>query len=272
MSPLFFGPAVRSNGFRYFLSINIKFAFMTINKEKNKIEVCYSPALYPYYRNDNAIVVVSDILRATTAICAAFENGVKQLIPVADLDEARALKKRGFLVAAERDGLVLDFADFGNSPFNFSPGQVKGATIAYSTTNGTQAIRMASEARHVAVGAFINLSALASWLISQDADVVILCAGWKNRYNLEDSVFAGALSNALIESGGFYAECDAAVAAMELWELAREDLTGYMEKAAHRHRLKKLGLDDIMEYCNTPDSTRVIPLLKDNFLVEHKDY
>lgn len=243
-----------------------------MDEKKNKIEVCYSPALYPYYRNDNAIVVVSDILRATTAICAAFENGVKQLIPVADLDEARAWKEKGFLVAAERDGLVLDFADFGNSPFNFTPEQVKGATIVYSTTNGTQAVKMAAEARHVAVGAFINLTALAGWLISENADVVVLCAGWKNRYNLEDSVFAGALANALIEAGNFDTECDAAVAALELWELARKDLTGYMEKAAHRHRLKKLGLDDVMQYCNTPDSTTVIPLLKDNILVEHKDY
>ncbi len=240
--------------------------------KKNSVEVCYSPALYPYYRNDDAIVVISDILRATTAICAAFENGVKNLIPVSGLDEAMALKKKGYLVAAERDGLVLDFADFGNSPFNFHPEQVKDQTIVYSTTNGTQAIMMAAEARHVAVGAFINLTALAQWLITRRCDVLVLCAGWRNRYNLEDSVFAGALAEALIRSGRFFTDCDAAVAAIELWEIARYDLTGYMEKAAHRHRLKKLGLDDIMQYCHTPDSTTVIPVLKGNLLVEHKDY
>jgi 2-phosphosulfolactate phosphatase len=237
-----------------------------------KIEVCYSPALYPYYRNDEAIVVVSDILRATTAICAAFENGVKRIIPVAGLEEARTWKKKGFLVAAERDGIILDFADFGNSPFNFTTEQVKGATIVYSTTNGTQAIEMAARARGVAIGAFINLSALAEWLIAQDADVLVLCAGWKNRYNLEDSVFAGALAGALITSNHYDTGCDSTVAAIELWETARKDLPGYMEKAAHRHRLKKLGLDDVMTYCNTIDSTRVIPLLKDRHLVEHREY
>ena len=242
------------------------------DKGKKKIEVCYSPALYPFYRNDNAIVVVSDILRATTAICAAFENGVKNLIPVAGLDEAREWKKKGYLVAAERDGIVLDFADFGNSPFNFHPEQVKGKTIVYSTTNGTQAIRIASGARHVAVGAFINLTALAEWITQEDSDVLVLCAGWKNRYNLEDSVFAGALADSLIESGHFFTDCDSAVASRELWKMARSDLTGFMDKAAHRHRLRKLGLDDVMEYCHTPDSTRVIPLLKDHFLVEYKDY
>ncbi len=240
--------------------------------EKNKIEICFSPALYSYYRNDNAIVVVSDILRATTAICAAFENGVKQLIPVADVNEARAWKEKGYLVAAERDGLVLNFADFGNSPFNFSAEQVKDATIVYSTTNGTQAIKMAAEAKHVAIGAFINLSALAEWLILKDSDVLVLCAGWKNRYNLEDSVYGGALAESLIKSDHFTTECDATVAAIELWSMARNDLTGFMEKAAHRHRLKKLGLDDVMQYCHTLDTTKVIPLLKDHLIVELKDF
>ncbi len=242
------------------------------NKGKRKIEVCFSPALYSFYRSDSAIVVVSDILRATTAICAAFANGVKNLIPVAGLDEAREWKRKGYLVAAERDGIVLDFADFGNSPFNFHPEQVMGKTIVYSTTNGTQAIRMASEAKHVAVGAFINLTALAEWIDGEDSDVLVLCAGWKNRFNLEDSIFAGALADSLIGSGHFFTDCDSAVASRELWMMAKSDLTGFMDKAAHRHRLRKLGLDDVMEYCHTPDSTRVIPLLKDHLLVEHTDY
>jgi 2-phosphosulfolactate phosphatase len=236
------------------------------------IEVCFSPALYPYYRNNEAIVVVADILRATTAICAAFENGARELIPVEGVEEAREWKKRGFLVAAERDGLVLDFADFGNSPFNFTPQNVRGASIVYSTTNGTGAIRMASEARQVAIGAFINLSALAAWLTAENSDVVVLCAGWKNRFNLEDSVFAGALSDALIRTGNFKTICDSTVAAIELWNNARGDITGFMEKAAHRHRLKKLGLDDVMEYCNTPDSTGVIPVLKEDRLVDISGY
>ncbi len=243
-----------------------------MSKKKKKVEVCYSPALYPYYRNDNSIVVVADILRATTSICAAFKNGAKSLIPVAGLDEARKWKEKGYLVAAERDGLVLDFADFGNSPFNFSPSRVKGATIVYSTTNGTQAIKTASGAKHVAIGAFINLTALSGWLISEDADVVVLCAGWKNRYNLEDSVFAGALAAKLTGSGNFFTDCDAALAAIELWNIAQNDLCGYMDKAAHRHRLRKLGLDDIMEYCHTPDSTQVVPVLKDHLLVDYNKY
>ena len=108
---------------------------------KKKIEVCFSPAVFQYYKDSNAIAVVIDTLRASSAICNAFQNGVEKLIPVKTIDEARKYKKKGFIVAAERDGYVLDFADFGNSPFNFTEERVKGKTIVYSTTNGTQAIK-----------------------------------------------------------------------------------------------------------------------------------
>ena len=131
---------------------------------KNSIEVCFSPVLYKHkITEENFIVVIVDILRATTAICAAFENEVKEIIPVAGTEQAKVYKENGFLVAAERNGLVLEFADFGNSPFNFMKDQVKGKTIAYSTTNGTQAIEMVKENETV-IGAFSNLTALSEWL------------------------------------------------------------------------------------------------------------
>ena len=95
----------------------------------------------------DSIVVIIDILRATSAICTAFDNGASSIIPVADIPEARNYKDRGYLVAAERDGFVLDFADFGNSPFNFTREKVAGKTIVYSTTNGTGIIKLASSAR-----------------------------------------------------------------------------------------------------------------------------
>ncbi|MBA7540396.1 putative 2-phosphosulfolactate phosphatase [subsurface metagenome] len=124
---------------------------------KNKIEVCFSPAIFQYYKDSNAIAVVIDTLRATSAICNAFQNGVEKIIPVKTIDEAREYKKRGFIVAAERDGYVLDFADFGNSPFNFTEERIKGKTIVYSTTNGTQAIQMAESCYMVVIGSFLNL-------------------------------------------------------------------------------------------------------------------
>ena len=242
--------------------------------ELNKIEVCFTPELFKFHENPEAVVVVSDILRATTAICTAFENGVQKLIPIAEIQEARSYKDKGFMVAAERDGKVLDFADFGNSPFNFTPERVSGKTIVYSTTNGTQAIQLARNCFKVAIGAFINIIALSEWLVSVNRDVIVLCAGWKGKFNLEDSLFAGALAHRLLDHAAYYTDCDSTHAAMDLWELASENPLGYIEKAAQRDRLRKLGLDDVLAYCFTENITRVIPVFQDHFLIslpEHGD-
>ncbi len=233
---------------------------------KRNIEVCFTPVTYHRFHNPEANVVVVDILRATSAICTAFMNGVKRIIPVGTLEEAKAYKEKGFMVAAERDGIVRDFADFGNSPYNFTAERVQGKEIVYSTTNGTNAINIARKSNLVLVGAYLHISALAEFLIEQNRDVVILCAGWKDRFNLEDSVFAGALAEKLIGSGNYETICDSTLAANDLWSIAKSDLVTYTNKVAQKTRLKKNGLDDVIEYCLTPDQTDILPVLKDNYL------
>jgi 2-phosphosulfolactate phosphatase len=235
------------------------------------LEVCFSPALFRFYQDKNVIVIVVDTLRATSAICTAFMNGVKKLIPVGTVDEARSYKKKGYLVAAERDGFVLDFADFGNSPFNFTSDRVKGKTIVYSTTNGTQAIQVAGSCYKVIIGSFLNLSAICEWAMQQNRNVLILCAAWRNKFNLEDSVLAGAIVERLLGNKKYYTICDSALAALDLWLLSKSDLVGYIDKAAHRSRLRDRGLDDVIEYCHTPDLTDVIPVLEENYIVELKN-
>jgi 2-phosphosulfolactate phosphatase len=235
--------------------------------KKQKIEVCYSPALFPYYENRDAVVVVTDILRASSAIVTAFMNGVERIIPVGTLEEARAYKEKGYMVAAERDGIVRDFADFGNSPYNFSPDRVKGNQIVYSTTNGTNAIHLASSGSQVLIGAYLNISALAGYIISSGQDLLVLCAGWKNRFNLEDTLFAGALARMVLDDDRFYTICDATLGAIDLYEAAQGDMMGYMEKVAQRHRLKKNNLDDVIGYCHESDLTDLIPVLSGGHLV-----
>jgi 2-phosphosulfolactate phosphatase len=232
-----------------------------------KVEVCLSPALYETFKNDEAIVVVVDILRATSAICTAFMNGVKRIIPVATLEEAKAYKEKGFMVAAERDGIVRDFADFGNSPYNFKAEMIKDKDIVYSTTNGTNTIMMASHSYEVLIGAYLNHKALVDHSVREDRDVIILCAGWKNKFNLEDTLFAGSLAEKILNNKGFSTICDSTYAAIDLWSVAKNDLMGYMEKVAQRHRLKKNGLDDVLEYCHTFDLTDKIPYLSDYYLL-----
>jgi 2-phosphosulfolactate phosphatase len=234
-----------------------------------KIEICFTPALYNLYHNTQANVVVIDIMRATTSICAAFAAGADKIIPVGTVEDAKKMKEAGYILAAERDGIVLDFADFGNSPNLFTPERVKGKTIAYSTTNGTQAINMAKDAKHVIIGAFINLSEVVKFLISDNSDVVILCSGWKKKFNIEDTLCAGAIASKLIESGEFSTICDSTYASIDLWNIAKNDVMTYIEKAAHRHRLRGIVSDEIVEYCHTIDVVKVLPICKNEVISDY---
>lgn len=236
---------------------------------KAKLETCFSPALYNPEGHGNSIIVIIDILRASSSICTAFANGALSIIPVSDANEAKNYKSKGYLVAAERDGFILDFADFGNSPFNFSRERVEGRTIVYSTTNGTGIINLASAGYMIVIGSFLNLGALTRWLINEKKDVLLFCAGWKNRFNIEDSVCAGSIAEKLINSGSFSTICDSTLAAMDLWSLAKPDISGYLEKAAQRSRLRDKNLDDCIEFCFTPDFTDKIPVMKNGVLVDN---
>lgn len=231
-----------------------------------KLETCFSPALYETELHSGSVVVVIDILRATSAICMAFANGADTIIPVGSVDEAMEYKSKGYLVAAERDGYVLDFADFGNSPFNFTREKVEGKTIVYSTTNGTGIINMVSSGNQIAIGSFLNISALTRWLINTERDIVLFCAGWKNRFNLEDTVCAGAIAEKLMATSLYSTICDSTNAAMDLWSLAKADLSLYAAKVAQHNRLCSKGLGDCIEFCLTPDYTDVIPVMTNGVL------
>lgn len=232
-----------------------------------KVEVCFTPGNYPVYRSDDAIVVIIDILRATSAICAAFEHGVEKMIPVATVEEAMEYKKKGYLVGAERNGLQLEGFDFGNSPLSYMNGNVKGATIVLTTTNGTQAIEVSKDAYKVVIGSFLNITALCNWLASENRRVLLLCSGWKDRFNLEDAMFAGALVNELSARPGFDDLGDSALAAKYLFQTGFQNPYKFLANSSHKERLVKLNLKDDIKYCLQVDKTRVIPVLKDGALV-----
>jgi len=237
---------------------------------KLKLEVCLSPAMFHRYDCTGVIVVVIDVLRACSAICTAFENGAAEIIPVAEAEEAREYKKKGFLVAAERDGFTLDFADFGNSPFNFTRDRVEGRTIAYSTTNGTRILEMTEKSYKTIIGSFLNISSVTDWILNEKKDVILFCAGWKDRFSLEDAVCAGAYSSRLIESGKFFTICDSVHASLDIWDKARNNLREYIEKAAQRTRLREKGLDDCIDFCLTADYTTIIPVVEKGKIIPLK--
>jgi len=230
------------------------------------ITVCFTPAQFSYYQHEDCNAVVIDILRASTSICTAFMNGAKEVIPISTVDELKTLIGKEYLIAAERDGIKLDFADIGNSPHYFTRELVEGRTIAYSTTNGTHTINLAAQCHTAAIGSFINLSALCRWLQDGERDVFLLCAGWKGRFCLEDSVFAGAVAQKLIDTGKFSTICDSALATMDLWSLAKPDLLGYVRKAAQNERLRKINSADVIPYCFEFDLTNILPIYRNGIL------
>ena len=232
------------------------------------IEVCFSPALFAYKVTENDfITVIIDVLRATTSFCAALDNGAKSIIPLASVDEARSFKENGFLVAGELDGSKIDFADFGNSPSGFKTDLVKDKDIAYTTTNGTMAIEMAKGGHAIALAAFTNMDAVAGWIVKQNKNVVILCSGWKNTFSSEDAVCAGALTLELMKSGCFRMFGDSTYAAYDLWNSAKIDLLGYIQKASHYQRLEKLGLSGQLPLCFEINTSKAIPVWNGNAIV-----
>lgn len=231
------------------------------------LDVCFSPALIQLHDVRESVVVVIDILRATSSMCVAFANGVKSIIPVATVEESLAFKKLGYLIGAERNGEMMEGFDLGNSPFSYMEPFVKGRDIALSTTNGTQAIVAARNAHTIVAGSFLNLDVLCEWLKQQNRNVLLLCSGWKNSFNLEDTLFAGAVSQKLENDFDLSQMRDAAIAARHLYNLAKDDLYGFLSESSHRMRLEKLHIDRDIEYCLTPNQAPVIPVLKDGALV-----
>lgn len=231
-----------------------------------KIEVCLTPALLDLYTIENSIVVVIDILRATSSITYGIENGAKGIIPVMNVEDCLNFADKGYLLAAERNGEVVEGYDFGNSPFSYTAEKVAGKTIVLTTTNGTKAMHLAQERAHqVIVGSFLNLSSVCDYLKKENKDVLLLCAGWKDNFNLEDTLFAGAVVEQL--QNDFTVGDDSSVAALDMYQLAKGDLRKYLKKSSHSHRLMKLNIEEDVKFCLRVDVCTTIPVLEGEKLV-----
>jgi 2-phosphosulfolactate phosphatase len=234
------------------------------------VEVCFSPVLLRSVSNREKInVVVVDILRATTAMCTAFGYGVQSVIPVDHEEQALEMKKKGWLVAGEKDGIKLSFADFGNSPLEFRNVLTTGKDIVYCTTNGTRAINLGKEYGKVLIASFVNLEAVSGWLKRDEKDVMILCAGWKNEFSIEDAVFAGAMADLLINAYGFLPGSDSTLAAMMLWEHSAADLMKTVSISSHFMRLLGIESRAGLKYCFYPEKFHVIPVLEGGRLLDY---
>ncbi|MGV3684581.1 MAG: 2-phosphosulfolactate phosphatase [Daejeonella sp.] len=233
--------------------------------QKRNLEVCLTPALLHLYDIKASIVVVIDIFRATSSICYGIDNGAEAIIPVATVEACESYRESQFLLAAERNGEVVAGFDFGNSPFSYTTEKVNGKTVVLTTTNGTHAINLSRGASRIVIGSFLNLTALCNWLKDQPNDVLLLCSGWKDKVNLEDTLFAGGVVNHLKDEG--YHLDDSGIASEDLYVMAANDLNTYLKKTSHSERLKKLGIEEDIAFCLNVDVTTAIPVLDGERLV-----
>ena len=233
----------------------------TENQDQRKLEVCYSPELFPvYYAKQECVVVVIDVFRATSAICTAFEHGINQVIPVETIEEARAYQSKGYVAAAERHGEIVQGFDIGNSPFSYMNPELMGKDVVLTTTNGTRAIEKAKQAETIIIGSFLNLTAVCRFIENQNKNVILLCAGWKGRYNLEDSLFAGGVVDYFDGSDIYTGIADSSIAAKQMYRAAKGNLNEFLRDSSHRRRLQRLNLEKDIEYCLQLDVIDKVPV------------
>ena len=235
---------------------------------KPRLEVCFSPALLHLYDTVGSVVVIIDIFRATSTITAALHNGAKCIIPVASVAECITLGLQipGSITAGERDGKVAEGLQYGNSPLEYPNEFVSGKTIVLTTTNGTRLLHMVEGASSIVIGSFLNLRAVCDYLLAQGKNVLLGCASWKDRVNLEDTLFAGAVVDAIGDA--FDINCDSARMAKYLYQFSKKDsLIDFLKDSSHYHRLAAFGLQEDMEYCATTDLHPIVPILNGNQIV-----
>lgn len=241
-----------------------------MSSSKPSLYTCLSPALLHLYDVSNSIVVIIDILRATSTIAAALKNGAKCVIPVDSVSRCIELGKQiDGITAGERDGKVAEGLVHGNSPFEYPKEFIENKTLVLTTTNGTRLLQMALDknAQEIITGAFSNLSAVCDHLIEMKLNVILGCAAWKDRVNMEDTLFAGAVLERIKEH--FTINCDSSHIAETLYMKAEKNLFDFMKKndASHYHRLMGFGLEKDIRYCLTPDLANVLPVYRDGKLI-----
>ena len=237
---------------------------------KPSLYTCLSPALLNLYDVSNSIVVIIDILRATSTIATALHNGAKSIIPVDSVQECiRISKLIDGISAGERDGKIAEGLLHGNSPFEYPPSFINGKTLVLTTTNGTRLLHMALDknAKGIITGAFANLSSVCDYLCLQKQNVILGCAAWKDRVNIEDTLFAGAVISKIKEQ--FTINCDASQMALNMYDLAKGDLFEFMKtnQASHYQRLSGFGLEKDIRYCLVPDAANVLVVYEDGKLI-----
>jgi 2-phosphosulfolactate phosphatase len=236
--------------------------------EKPVLHTVLSPKLLSLYDVHESVVVIIDVFRATSTIATALYNGANKIIPVASVEDCISIGKNlGAITAGERDGKIIPGLQYGNSPAEYPRTFIEGKTLVLTTTNGTKLLHMAlsSGADEVITGSFPNLGAVCKHLVQKGKNVLLGCSAWKDKFNLEDTLFAGAVISHIKEH--FTIHCDSSLMAEEMYNLHKHDMYSFIRKTTHWHRLAAYGLEKDLEYCVTENVADVLPLYKGGALI-----
>jgi 2-phosphosulfolactate phosphatase len=238
------------------------------SKTKPSLNTVFTPQLLDLYDLKDSIVVIIDVFRATSTMATALYNGASKIIPV-DTPELciEVGKQTGGITAGERDGKVIPGLSYGNSPSEYPRAFIENKILVITTTNGTKLLHLALKqgAKDIITGSFPNLSKVVEYLKEQNAPVILGCSGWKNRFNIEDVLFAGAVIEEVKDN--FEIHCDSSFMANELYNLHKNDLPTYIQTVTHWHRLAAYGLQEDMLYCISKDTAPALPIFKSGALV-----
>lgn len=235
---------------------------------KPHLSTCFSPALLNLYPLQETIVVIIDVFRATSTIATALYNGATRVIPVEDVDTCKQLGNEieGAITAGERDGKVIEGLQYGNSPAEYPRDFIAGKTLVLTTTNGTKLLHRAvnNGAAEVITGSFPNLGAVCEHLLNQNKNVILGCSAWKDRVNLEDTLFAGAVIQKIKKH--FTIHCDSSLMAEQVYQQHQNDLYEFIQHTTHWHRLAAYGLEKDLQYCISINVANVLPVYANNEL------
>lgn len=213
------------------------------------------------------VVVVIDMLRATTVIVTAIKNGCSKVIPLLTVEEAVEISKgsdEDYILGGERRAMKIDGFNCSNSPLEYAENVVKDKTILITTTNGTRAIKGSSSAKTILIGAMINGRAVAEKLAELNEDVVFVNAGTYGQFSMDDFICSGYIIDCILSKRE--AELtDIAFTAHHSYE-AHEDIFSFIKGARHYNVLMELGLEKDLEYCCQKGITDVIPYFQNGII------
>ena len=237
----------------------------------NKLETLFTPEEIKNTELAGKLVVIIDVLRASSTIVTALANGCRGFIPILSPDKAKKkaqeFENERVLLGGEREGIKIEGFDLGNSPREYKKEVAKGKTIIFSTTNGVKTLEMVKGAHRIIIGSFLNLQAVCDYCTNYEGDILIICAGRKGKFSLEDTACAGMMVNSLRDVfSGDHQEIDANLTAQLLYVKFGNNILEILRKSQHGQYLESIGLGEDLKFCSQLDLFHIVPIFRDGII------